>query len=119
MAPRRHHSAVGFLLLFLTAMHVGKVSPQLYTYLEDVAAVWDLPLENINPSHKDYRKDGLDLQTIINEIRYVTCLAKIPRDWNDQPPEQVAIEFWDYFRNRHDSNFIISAQTSPIRGFHT
>ncbi|OXA55236.1 hypothetical protein Fcan01_08688 [Folsomia candida] len=72
-------SAVGFLLL-LTAEQVGKVSPQLYTYLEDVAAVWDLPLENVNPSFKHYKKEGRDLQFIINEIRYVTCLPKIPKN---------------------------------------
>lgn len=76
--PRRLHllpfSTAAFLFLFLT-LQIGGVCPQLYTYLEDVAQISDLPLYNVDPDNLNATKDPSNAAANYENIRYATCLG--------------------------------------------
>ncbi|XP_035707083.1 uncharacterized protein LOC118435312 isoform X1 [Folsomia candida] len=94
-----------FVLLLVT-VQVGDVSPQLYTYLEDLAKIWDLPLFNIDPDNIDLDRNQGDVNDNIEKFRLVTCLAKVPAvATNSFHDGKWMMEWYDFFRSDHEGNF--------------
>ncbi|OXA55908.1 hypothetical protein Fcan01_08646 [Folsomia candida] len=107
--PVRHlcpTAAPLFLLLLLVSAQMGAVSPQLYTYLEDIAQIWDLHLQNVDPDNKNAVKDPNDVASNYHKVRYVTCLALSPVYTTITiNPGSELLEPWDLFRNQAPWNF--------------